>query len=466
VKSAGSRRTGAALLRLSIRIRLAQFNASGKTATKQANMTSARGLCLFISLGKLAQMGTAPEPLQVVVASWNVGCTQPPPESLAVWLETACGADVYAVALQEVVDLNSPISYCSCHGAGGLSKEAAAWEERISAELSSHERMACRQLGGMVLLVYVSTALAPFVSADVQAAGTGPLGFGNKGAIAATLLLKGSSLTFLCCHLAAGKKGPHKRNAEHHALVSRLRLGVQGAAGGAPPDGAAGRQLLFWCGDLNYRLALGNEEARALAVAGDFAALLAADELSSCRAAGDAFAGFSEAAIRFPPTYKYDLHSDGFDSSAKQRAPAYCDRVLWRAEPNVACEGYTSHPHLRSSDHRAISARMRVELLPFEPSLQPAFRASRPVLEALDGAIRRCARPRPNRLPGAARATAVGRPLPCYAPAPAFHLYQHPLRRCVPCLEPSASAYELIGSVPPSVRDSLAAKYGDPGLTS
>lgn len=415
----------------------------------------------------------APEPLQVVVASWNVGCTEPPPESLAAWLESACGADVYAVALQEVVDLNSPVSYCSCCGGGGLSKEAVGWEERISAELLSYERVACRQLVGMVLLVYVSAALAPFVSADVQAAGTGPLGFGNKGAVATTLLLKGSSLTFLCCHLAAGKKGPHKRNAEHHALVSRLRLGVQGSAGGdgAPPAGAAGRQLLFWCGDLNYRLALGNEEVRALAAAGDLPALLAADELTICRAAGDAFAGFAEGAIHFPPTYKYDLHSDGFDSSAKQRAPAYCDRVLWRAEPNVSCDAYTSHPHLQSSDHRAISARMRVELLPFEPSLQPAFRAGRSVLEALAGAMRRYARPR---APTAAACAGGGgggrcdtrRPPPAVPLHPLLHLISPTtLHRCMPCLEPSTSAYELIGSVPPSVRDSLAAKYGDPALT-
>jgi len=172
-------------------------------------------------------MAAASEVLSVVVSSWNVGNTVPPEESLAEWLASAPGADVHAVALQEVVDLNHPLSYSSYYGADGLSRQAAAWEARISAEISSYERVACRQLVGMVLLVYVSSALAPFVSADVQAAGTGPLGFGNKGAIAATLLLKGSSLTFLCCHLAAGKEGPQKRNAEHHALVERLRLGVQ-----------------------------------------------------------------------------------------------------------------------------------------------------------------------------------------------------------------------------------------------
>lgn len=42
-----------------------------------------------------------------------------------------------------------------------------------------------------------------------------------------------------------------------------------------------------------------------------------------------AFAGFQEAAITFPPTYKYNPHSEQFDSSPKARCPAWTDRILW-----------------------------------------------------------------------------------------------------------------------------------------
>lgn len=42
------------------------------------------------------------------------------------------------------------------------------------------------------------------------------------------------------------------------------------------------------------------------------------------------FRGFIEGKITFPPTYKYDLFSDDYDTSEKMRIPAWTDRVLWR----------------------------------------------------------------------------------------------------------------------------------------
>lgn len=42
------------------------------------------------------------------------------------------------------------------------------------------------------------------------------------------------------------------------------------------------------------------------------------------------FRGFIEGKIDFPPTYKYDLFSDDYDTSEKCRTPAWTDRVLWK----------------------------------------------------------------------------------------------------------------------------------------
>jgi hypothetical protein len=59
-------------------------------------------------------------------------------------------------------------------------------------------------------------------------------------------------------------------------------------------------------------------------------------QLNVERAAGRSFLGFHEGAITFPPTYKYIPGTDIYDERPEKaiRAPAWCDRVLWRvADP-------------------------------------------------------------------------------------------------------------------------------------
>ena len=38
---------------------------------------------------------------------------------------------------------------------------------------------------------------------------------------------------------------------------------------------------------------------------------------------GKVFVGFSEPPIKFLPTYKFDIQSDNYDSSSKNRVPSY-----------------------------------------------------------------------------------------------------------------------------------------------
>ena len=69
---------------------------------------------------------------------------------------------------------------------------------------------------------------------------------------------------------------------------------------------------------------------------------------------------FQEGNIQFPPTFKYDLGSDRYDTSSKKRIPSWTDRILWR----VRCEGgvpgpvaveqlqYNHVPEVNCSDHK------------------------------------------------------------------------------------------------------------------
>lgn len=74
--------------------------------------------------------------------------------------------------------------------------------------------------------------------------------------------------------------------------------------------------------------------------------------------AGLTFPHYSEARITFPPTYKYDLGTDTYDTSEKARIPAWCDRVLRKGD-NIRQIHYDAAP-LKFSDHRPVYATFQV----------------------------------------------------------------------------------------------------------
>lgn len=97
---------------------------------------------------------------------------------------------------------------------------------------------------------------------------------------------------------------------------------------------------------------------------------------------GAAFKDFKEANITFPPTYKYDPGTQKFDTSSKQRAPAYTDRILFKYKSNtfgirrdsnltsflhspiVECVAYDSVPSIVSSDHKPVWALFKACIKP------------------------------------------------------------------------------------------------------
>jgi hypothetical protein len=177
--------------------------------------------------------------------------------------------------------------------------------------------------------------------------------------------------------------------------------------------------MLFFSGDLNYRLSCGREHAYSLLHGQDICnvhpdaarmlqGLLLYDELLLQRKTDSAFGGFNEACINFYPTFKFDVGSNvyvvlsffgrnsscpstyllvlrdlslfvskrrirrnvicRYDTSKKQRTPSWTDRILWR-EPRaekpttrvVPCS-YWSSPLETSSDHRPVGASFWLQM--------------------------------------------------------------------------------------------------------
>ncbi|XP_015777933.1 PREDICTED: inositol polyphosphate 5-phosphatase OCRL-1-like [Acropora digitifera] len=117
--------------------------------------------------------------------------------------------------------------------------------------------------------------------------------------------------------------------------------------------------IIVWLGDLNYRIGgMDNTEVRMLADRGKYEPLLVKDQLTQQRNHKKCFEGFHEGSITFKPTYRYDPGTDVWDTSEKNRIPAWCDRILWRtgSKMEIKLMKYRSHKSINLSDHKPVSA--------------------------------------------------------------------------------------------------------------
>ncbi|CAL1542649.1 unnamed protein product [Lymnaea stagnalis] len=128
----------------------------------------------------------------------------------------------------------------------------------------------------------------------------------------------------------------------------------------APPLEISEHDIIFWIGDLNYRIDLNIEEVKKCIRKSEYKSLIKQDQLyRQLKANSEVFKGFEEGLPNFDPTYKFDAGTDNYDTSEKSRVPAWCDRILWRG-PGVKQLRYDSHPQLKVSDHKPVSSLFEI----------------------------------------------------------------------------------------------------------
>ena len=209
--------------------------------------------------------------------------------------------------------------------------------------------------------------------------------YGNKGALVTRFVLDDSSICFINCHLAAGQTQTSHRNNDVASILEAEELTPQ-----PDPDersslyvgGGDGTQILdheicILNGDLNYRIdAIPRDTVISMIKRGELTKLLERDQImvSRRRVSGFRLGPFAELPITFAPTYKYDVGTDNYDSSDKKRAPAWCDRLLYRGAGRVKQIEYRRH-EVRTSDHRPVSGVFKIRVKTVDPKRRAKVKA-------------------------------------------------------------------------------------------
>ncbi|PVU92758.1 hypothetical protein BB559_003615 [Furculomyces boomerangus] len=297
--------------------------------------------------------------ISILIGTWNVN-GQNPPDSVFQELDLSAGSFVYYDNTKE--------------------KE---WSTCIEAALSEctdqYIKFSSKQLVGMLILGYCRYDVLPRIKSFLcSSLGVGILGMiGNKGAVGIRMVIDDTPISFINSHLAHADAMAERRNVQFHEICRRMEFEIPSNVNTVDPNdrkrlslgyvydfstescenlGIFDSSIVFWFGDLNYRLDSNYEMTNSLINTKQTHLLKGFDQLYSSMRRGLAFDEFREADFDFPPTYKFEI---GTENYTDKRNPAWCDRVLWWINKDynvnhVRNLGYESVSEITTSDHKPV----------------------------------------------------------------------------------------------------------------
>lgn len=346
--------------------------------------------------------------IRVGVLTWNAGASKPghlqynqqDNNFFRDYMTSGDPPDIFVFGFQELVDLEDKKMTAKSFFKSKkkdpadqehMSHQYRRWRDYLNRCIEDHmppssgyTLLHTTSMVGLFTCIFVRTSLRQrikYVHTSEIKRGMGGL-HGNKGALVLRMVLDDSSLCFLNCHLAAGQTQTIHRNNDIAAILEAESLPAYPLAQSSPDithadvftSGGDGSMILdheicILNGDLNYRIdTMGRDTVVKHIQQRNLPRLLERDQLLLSRKKNPGFRlrAFAEAPITFAPTYKYNVQTDEYDTSEKRRAPAWCDRVLYRGLGKVKCEEYRRW-EVRVSDHRPVSARLKVRIKSVDP---------------------------------------------------------------------------------------------------
>ncbi|XP_032931543.1 phosphatidylinositol 4,5-bisphosphate 5-phosphatase A isoform X2 [Catharus ustulatus] len=309
---------------------------------------------------------------RITVVTWNVG-TAMPPNDVTSLLHLNTGetndVDMIAIGLQEV---NSKINK--------RLKDALftdQWSELFMDVLSPFHfiLVSTVRMQGVILLVFAKYYHLPFlhdIQTDCTRTGLGGY-WGNKGGVSVRLSIFGHMVCFLNCHLPAHLEKAEQRKEDFATILHMQQFE------GPMANGILDHDLVFWFGDLNFRIeSLDICFVKYAIDSNVLSQLWEKDQLNIAKSTWPVLRGFQEGPLNFPPTFKFDVGTNKYDSSAKKRKPAWTDRILWKIKSpskglgtgghrpgqgvlSVSQLCYCSHMEYTVSDHKPVAAIFAVQ---------------------------------------------------------------------------------------------------------